>query len=140
MNFLKISAICAFLSLFVFACTQSETTSNNSNSRNSANSKAEKTATPDEFAVGRKNYKEQCAVCHQDDGTGGKVTVEGKTLKVEDLTSDKMIGEPDEEYIEYMVKGIPDEGMPSFKDILSDEEMKEVVKYIRSEIQKQGDK
>ena len=44
--------------------------------------------------------------------------------------------ESDEEYIEYMVKGIPDEGMPSFKDDLSDEEMKEVVRFIRKEIQK----
>jgi len=43
--------------------------------------------------------------------------------------------EPDEEYIEYMVKGIPDEGMPSFRDELTDDEMKAVVKYIREEIQ-----
>ncbi len=48
-----------------------------------------------------------------------------------------MVKEPDEEYIEYMTKGIPDEGMPSFKDILNKEEMEGVVKFIRKEIQKQ---
>ena len=44
--------------------------------------------------------------------------------------------EPDEEYYEYIEEGIPDEGMPSFKDVLKENEIKEVVKYIRAELQK----
>ncbi len=138
MKFLKIAVVLTVSAIFIFACTNNQTTENTaeSNTNQTSNATPEATATADELAAGRKHYKEQCARCHKEDGTGGKVEIEGKTLNVEDLTTEKMKKEPDEEYIEYMVKGIPDEGMPSFKDVLSDEDMKEVVKFIRQEIQK----
>ena len=134
MTRVKIAVTLSIFALFVFACTQDQTPTNNTNE--TANASPTATPTPDELAEGRKHYKEQCARCHKDDGSGGEIVDEGKTLKVEDLRTEKMKKESDEEYIEYMVKGIPDEGMPSFKDILTDEQMKEVVKFIRKEIQK----
>ena len=138
MKLLKIGTILITLAFFVIACTQTETKKPTADNTNKAvNSAPKPEATIDELAQGRKNYKEQCASCHKDDGTGGKVEIEGKTLNVDNLTTAKMVKEPDEEYIEYMTKGIPDEGMPSFKDILNKEEMEGVVKFIRKEIQKQ---
>ena len=43
--------------------------------------KAEATTTPVEIASGDELYKEHCAKCHKEDGTGGKVDILGKTLK-----------------------------------------------------------
>ncbi|MDH3494613.1 MAG: cytochrome c [Acidobacteriota bacterium] len=127
------------LALFLIACS---TRQNGENKENSAPGSPETTnsapsATPvDDIAEGKKHYAANCARCHKDDGTGGPVEIEGRRLKPEDLTSAKMAKEPDEEYIEYMESGIPDEGMPSFKEILTKEQMDQVVKYIRKELQK----
>lgn len=138
MNFLKTAIIFSVLAIFILACTQTDTpeTVNNNTANEPTNLTPANTATPDELASGGKLYKEQCAKCHKEDGTGGEVEIEGKKLKADNLTTDKMKKMPDEKYIKYIVEGIPDEGMPSFKDILTDDEMKEVVKYIREEIQK----
>ncbi len=42
----------------------------------------------------------------------------------------------DAKYIDYIENGIPDEGMPAFKGKLTDGEIKDVVIYIRKELQK----
>lgn len=132
---LKLFVLICAISLFVIACTRTETPKNTSNDSVS-NSKPEKSATPVEMASGKDLYVKNCATCHKEDGTGGKVEIEGKMLKVDNLTTEKMKKEPDEEYYEYIRDGIPDEGMPAFKDILKEDEIKEVVKYIRKELQK----
>jgi len=58
-------------------------------------------------------------------------------MNVDDLTSEKIKAFSDEKIIGYMIKGIPDEGMPAFKDKISEGGMRDVVKYIRTELQKQ---
>lgn len=140
MRTIKYFVIFAMLSLFIVACAQSESPSNSAQNEATANeSPAAANATPeiqDEVALGKKHYTEQCVKCHKENGTGGRVEIEGKTLKAEDLTSAKMAKEPDEEYIEYITEGIQDEGMPSFKKILTEDEIKHVVKYIRADLQK----
>jgi mono/diheme cytochrome c family protein len=91
------------------------------------------TATIDELASGKKVFETNCAVCHKADGTGGKVTVEGKSLNVENLRSAKIKAFSDEKIIGYITKGVPDEGMPSFQDKLSEGEMRDVLLHIRKE-------
>lgn len=137
MKFIKLCLILFAISAFIFACTETGKNEKveNINKAVTNEPKAEATATPDELAEGRKHYKEQCSKCHKDDGKGGEIEIEGKKIKPDNLTTEKMAKETDEEYIEYMTEGIPDEGMPSFKDVLSKEEMQEVVKYIRTEFQ-----
>lgn len=93
-------------------------------------------ATIDELASGKKVYDTNCATCHKENGTGGPVEIEGKKLNPDNLTSDKMKGFTDEKIIGYIMKGVEDEGMPSFKDKLSEGEMRDVVKYIRQALQK----
>lgn len=90
----------------------------------------------DEMASGRKVYSENCKACHKEDGTGGEIEFEGKKLKPDDLTSAKIKGFTDEKIIGYIMKGVEDEGMPAFEGRLSEGEMRDVVKFIRVELQK----
>ncbi len=41
----------------------------------------------------------------------------------------------DAKYIKYITEGVPSKGMPAFKKILSEAEIKDVVKFIRAEFQ-----
>ena len=136
MKILKIGIILLAAAFFIAACAETSSKKPTSEKLDKKDTKAKPTATLDEVASGRNIYKEQCVKCHKDDGTGGKVEIEGKTLDAEDFTTEKMVKHPDEEYIEHITDGVEDEGMPSFKDILSTEEMKEVIRFIRKEFQK----
>lgn len=140
MHFLKSIFVFFTLALLLAACTNTSSPEGNAVAENSNAEASNASPAPtvmDDLAAGKKHFATNCARCHKDDGTGGPVEIEGKKLKPDDLTTAKMAKEPDEEYLEYMKEGIPDEGMPSFKDVLSETEMKQVVKYIRAELQKQ---
>ncbi len=93
-------------------------------------------ATIDELASGKKLYADNCATCHKESGTGGEVVIEGKKLNPDDLTSAKIKGFSDEKILGYIMNGVEDEGMPAFKGKLSEGEMRDVLKYVRTEIQK----
>ena len=145
MKFFKTFLILTIISLLIFACTNEP--SGNSSNANTANFTANSPkndlsdASPaptllNEVASGGKIYKEECARCHKDSGAGGEVVIEGKKLKPDSLISEHAKKDSDEEIIEHIAEGIPDEGMPSFKDELSEAQIKEVVKYIRAELQK----
>ncbi|MEP7075355.1 MAG: cytochrome c [Acidobacteriota bacterium] len=124
--------------LFTYACSQTSVTNTTNSATNAANRAALNTqpaAASDDLAAGRDLYKRNCAACHRADGTGGKITLDGKTINPENLTADKFKNRPDEKLIGYITDG-NDEGMPAFKDKLKPEEIKEVVKYIRGELQK----
>lgn len=144
MKIFKLGLIFSMLSLFVFACTQ--TTNNTANSgtaakndntktvavNNSANTVGQ-TTPPDELAVARKIYAENCVACHKENGEGGMVDSEGKKFKVPSYKSDKAKNASDEKLLGYIVDG--DDEMPSFKAKLTDDEMKSLVKFIRREFQ-----
>ena len=77
-------------------------------------------------------FAAHCMICHKDTGKGGKVTIQGKNLNAEDLTSAKMAAKSDEQLTKYIVEGVEDEGMPAFQDKLTPEEIKLLVGHIRS--------
>jgi mono/diheme cytochrome c family protein len=143
MNFLKAVFILSALVIFLNACGEpaknavdnaaNTTAAHGSNSAAPAPSPA---ATADELAATREIYTISCSNCHKEDGTGGKVEILGKTIDPDDLTTDKMKKMSDEKYIKYIENGIPDEGMPAFKGKLTDQQIKDVVRYIRVELQK----
>jgi mono/diheme cytochrome c family protein len=85
---------------------------------------------------GRELYVAQCANCHKETGEGGPVVVDGRKIKADNLTDDRRKKLTDEKMIKIMVDGIEDEGMPSYKDKLSEAEMREIVRYIRVDLQK----
>lgn len=157
MRFLKIVLIISVLFLFIWSCAQAPTANNSAN--NSAAGETTNAAknpgggdnanvfnqipadvppavAQNDTASGRKIFMEVCSNCHREDGTGGKITIEGKTINPDNLTTDKMKKMTDEKYFDYIKNGVPDEGMPAFKDKLSDAEIQNVISFIRGELQK----
>jgi len=82
--------------------------------------------------MGTELYATNCMICHKDTGKGGRVTMQGKTINPEDLTTDKMKKMSDDKLFGYISDGIEDEGMPAFKDKLKPEEIKLVIEHVRS--------
>ncbi len=137
MRSFKLIIVLIAITAFVAACGNS-VSENKPLEKANANVSADPkpSASVDELASSKAIYKEHCAKCHKDDGTGGAVEIDGEKLKAEDFTSDKMKKMDDEKYIKYTTKGILDEGMPAFEKILTEAEIKDVVKFIRTEFQK----
>ena len=138
MKLLKISLVLSAFALFVFACGQAANTNNATNNatknvNTTVNTNAPTNTAVDETALGKTSYKQNCANCHKDDGTGGKVTIDGRAMKPSDLTSDKMKNLTDEKYVRFIENGIPDEGMPALKGKISDAEIKAIIAYIRKD-------
>jgi mono/diheme cytochrome c family protein len=94
-------------------------------------------ATIDELASAREIYTTSCSNCHKEDGTGGKTNIDGKIIEADDLTTEKMKKMTDAKYFDYIENGVPDEGMPAFKDRLTEQQIKDLVKFIRADLQKQ---
>lgn len=126
------------LTVFNFGCAEDKSLNTAANTVVPANKTTPvPAATINEIASGKKVYEQNCAVCHKEDGTGGPIEIEGKKINPDDLTSEKITKFSDEKIIGYIIKGVPDEGMPAFKDRLSEGEMRDVVKYIRKDFQGQ---
>jgi len=90
-----------------------------------------------ETASGQKLYLDNCAACHKENGTGGKMEIEGRTIKPDNLTTDRMKGSSDEKLARYINEGAVDEGMPAFKDKLDQTQVAAIIRYIRTDLQKQ---
>lgn len=162
MNFLKIALLLSTLALFIVACAQSNpgggNTANNA-AANTANNRAAATNTTPaatnqtaensgkqtgttapagdatELASASETYKTICAKCHKETGEGGEMTVNGKKLKVPNFKTERMKNDSDEDFIDAIANGIPEDGMPAFKDRLNEEQIKNLVQYIRKDIQ-----
>ena len=94
------------------------------------------TVAVDNLAPGRDLYKQNCASCHRDAGTGGKITIDGKQLDPKDLTSEKMKNRSDKKLFEDITEGAPDDGMPAFKAKLTESQIKETIRFIRAGLQR----
>ena len=130
---------CAFLALDCSGTDTTNVANNSANATRASNAAIPPplpSATIDELASGRKIYSTNCANCHKENGTGGEVTIEGKKIKPENLTSSEIKGFSDDKIIRIMMNGAEDDGMPPFKGKLSEGEMRDVVKFIRVELQK----
>lgn len=142
-NFTKLFlclSIVAIVSIFSASCSDQGGTVSSPPAGNTGTSNGDRTAapapTPDLMATGRKLYVDNCAICHKVSGKGGKIEIEGRSISPDDLTSDKIKKMADDRIYGYVFNGIPDEGMPAFKEKLSEAEIREVVRYIRAELQK----
>lgn len=91
----------------------------------------------DEMASARDLYVKNCANCHKESGEGGPTVVDGRKMKPDNLTDDRRKKLSDDKYVKVMVEGVEDEGMPSFKDKLTEAQMRDIVKYIRIALQHQ---
>lgn len=136
---MKILKFCAvtILALFVlYGCSGTKPENVAQNSVVNVPTNVHPNETPNEIAIGQKLYSDNCAKCHKDDGTGGKVTVDGKELDADNLTDKKRVALSDDKIIRTIKEGVEDDGMPAFKDKLTDDQIKEVVRYVRQELQK----
>lgn len=73
-------------------------------------------------------YKAKCASCHAADGTGD--TPIGKKLAVKDLNTGEAAKRSAEEFFEVTRKGKGK--MPAYENKISDDEIKALVKFIRT--------
>lgn len=137
MNFVKFILVVAAVGLFAMACSPTATTPNTANATANANKPANAAPSPAatpaaEIASGKDLYAKNCMICHKENGTGGKVTIDGKSLDPNDLTADKMKNKSDEKLASNISEGAPDDGMPAFKGKLTADQMKSVVAHLRT--------
>src|ERR1044071_9087312 len=132
MKLISLALTCVAIALFAIACTETATPTNTSTS-SATPAAAAPTATVDEFATARANYKKNCEACHGPDATGGLVKVEKKQIKVPSLKADHAIKHTDEQLTKMITNG--EEEMPAFKDKMSAAEISEMVRFIRKNFQ-----
>ena len=134
MNILKLAIVFVAAAIFAIACGGTATTPNIATTTvNTA--KPANVAPPapvDDVAMAKDLYLTNCMTCHKDSGKGGKVTVDGKSIEPDDITTAKMAAKSDEKLTQYIVDGFPDDGMPAFKDKLTADQVKLIVKHMRS--------
>lgn len=132
-KFIKIAMIASVV-LFVFSCAQTEPQTNNSAPPQAAATPIPK-ASIDELAQGAKVYETNCVLCHKPDGSGGDVVIEGKKLDAANFLTEHMVNHDEAKLIKHIMEGDEEDGMPAFKDKLSEGELRAVVRHIR-ELQK----
>jgi cytochrome c6 len=76
---------------------------------------------------GAATFKSKCALCHGPDGTGN--TALGKQLQAANLRSKEVQKKPDAELHKSVHDG--NGNMPPFQDQLSEDEITQVIKYVR---------
>jgi mono/diheme cytochrome c family protein len=141
MKLIKLFIVAAALALFAVACSDSTSTNQTVNTAGTQPSPAASpkaiatpSATPaDELASARTTFTQVCSACHQDSGEGGTVKIEGKPLKVPSLKEGHALKHTDEEFAKQISKG--GEGMPAFKDKLTPDQINNLVRLIRRDIQ-----
>jgi mono/diheme cytochrome c family protein len=130
---------CVVFTLIVIGCTETATSTNTSTPRTASASpspSASASASADEFARARANYAKNCEACHGPNAEGGVAKVDNKQIKVPSLKSDHAIKHTDEKLTKTITAG--EEEMPAFKDKLSQEQIAEMVRYIRKVVQGKG--
>ena len=131
MNLIKLSVIIVGVSFAAAACQQPTTNTANTSVNTGAQDVPKPAATVDVIAEAKEVYATNCMICHKENGTGGPVTIDGKKLKPDDLTAEKIKMMTDEKLIGYVTNGVVDEGMPAFKDKLTQDEIKMAVAHVR---------
>jgi cytochrome c551 len=138
MKLTKLVIVALAIALFAIACGDSTSTNQTANTGNTqatpaASPKASATPTPDELAEAKTTYTQMCTACHQDKGEGGMVKIEGKRIKVPSLLEGHGLTHTDAEFAKQIANG--GDGMPAFKDRLNTEQINNLVRYIRRDIQ-----
>jgi mono/diheme cytochrome c family protein len=135
MKLFKLAALLCACALFAAACA-SQTGSNQTANTNTQPTPAASTpaATPaDQLADARKLYGQVCSRCHGDTGEGGEFDIYGKKEKAPSLRSGHAVGHDDARLARKIAEG--GDGMPAFKKRLSPEQVDNLVRFIRHDLQ-----
>lgn len=134
MKLIALCLTCIAIFLVASACTETATPTNTNTSRAAASPAAPAaTATPDQLAAAKANYTKNCEPCHGPTGEGGPVKVDNKTIKVPSLKSAHAAKLTDDHIAHMITNG--QEAMPAFKDKLSQAEIADMVKFVRTHFQ-----
>ena len=134
MKLFSLALTCVAVALFSIACTETATPTN-TNTSGTAATPVTPSPSPsiDPLGIARANYAKNCEPCHGEQGTGGLVKVDNKQIKVASLKADHAIKHTDDELIKVITGG--EEDMPAFKDKLSQQEIADLVRFVRKEFQ-----
>ena len=130
---------CVVLALVAIGCTETATSTNTATPRTASASpapSASAAAPADEFAHAKQIYAKNCEGCHGPNAEGGLAKVNNKQIKVPSLKADHAVKHTDEQLTKMITNG--EEEMPSFKDKLSQDEINQMVRYIRQVVQKKS--
>lgn len=130
MKLILLALACLAIALVSFACTETATPTNTSTPPTASSpAAAAPTASIDEFATARANYGKHCEACHGPNAEGGLVKVDNKQIKVPSLKRDHAVKHTEEQLVKIVTGG--EEEMPAFKDKLSQQEIAEMVRFVR---------
>src|SRR5256885_16014826 len=130
MKLVSLVLTCITIILLATACTETVTPTNTSTPTGAAPAPS---ASVDELANARANYAKNCEACHGPEGEGGLVKVDNKQIKVASLKSEHAIKHTDEKLMKTITSG--EEQMPAFKDKLKQDQIAEMVRFIRKNFQ-----
>src|SRR5215216_1924080 len=131
MKLILLALTCVAVALVAIACTETATPTNTSTPTTAASPVA--SASVDALATARANYGKNCEGCHGPNGEGGLVKVEDKKIKVPSLKAEHAIKHTDDQIAKMITNG--EEEMPAFKDKMSQQEIADMVKFVRKEFQ-----
>ncbi|MFL6210683.1 MAG: c-type cytochrome [Pyrinomonadaceae bacterium] len=128
--------ICAGALLGV-ACANAPSTNQpaptNAPATTNANARAPAATPADQLADSRKLFAQTCARCHGDNGEGGEFELDGKKSKAPTLRTGHAVKHPDAELAKKISTG--GDGMPAFGKRLSAEQIDNLVRFIRQDLQ-----
>lgn len=134
MKLIALALTCVAIAFVASACTEPATPANTNTSRAASSPAAPSpAASVDQFAAARANYQKHCEACHGPDATGGLVKVDNKQIKVPSLKAEHALKHTDDQITKMITNG--EEAMPSFKDKMTPQEIADMVRYVRKEIQ-----
>jgi mono/diheme cytochrome c family protein len=82
--------------------------------------------------TGRRLYEQHCLECHGPQGRGDGAKAPFLSPRPGNLVSAATSAKSDRDLLKVIAQGRPRTAMPAWKDRLSDEEQREVLRYIRS--------
>jgi mono/diheme cytochrome c family protein len=85
--------------------------------------------------LGRRIYEQRCAACHGPQGRGDGIKAPFLSPRPGNLVSAATSAKSDKDLLKIIANGRPRTAMPAWKDELSDDEQREVLRYIRSLVQ-----
>ena len=139
MKLILLALACVVFALIAIACTETASPTNTATPRTASASPspaATASVAADEFAHAKAIYAKNCEGCHGPNAEGGLAKVDNKQIKVPSLKSDHAIKHTDEKLTKTITNG--EEEMPAFKDKLSQDEINQMVRYIRKVVQAKG--
>jgi mono/diheme cytochrome c family protein len=135
MKLCKLIIIACAALLFAVACNSSSSTNQTANAPAATPTPAPANTPVDQLADARRMFGQggTCARCHGADGAGGEFEVDGKKLKAPSLRAGHAGTHPDAQLAKKISEG--GDGMPAFNKRLSPEQINNLVRFIRQDLQ-----